>query len=322
MSQRQSLATCSEPVSNVATLRAKCNTILMLQIERISDLRKTFTTFKKVTKITTLLTPFGLFALFLLSAVSLGSWALISWAFYTISPPLIFSPSLSLYGEIGARWMSYTLYGQIATIPFFLVYLYVFSHLIKDDMRKKRGISVTGWHWRGAEIEQKLMDQFTEYLSNEGLLNISALEQLIENLRDEISFDRRPSTRFWTLLTISVALSIGLLQPVFSQVLIMWVRSKEEIWQIAGLVIILSVSVVYLVFLTQLAYLPRRNQREIYLHSLSAIRLALLKSLKCEMSGSRSRPDRGVARSDDRHWISSLALCTACAFICGLRRRG
>ena len=121
-------------------------------------------------------------------------------------------PFLSLQEFHDHKWLYSLTLGAASLSPFFVIGVYIVSVWIKKDLRKRKGIVISTLHWRGPEIDDFLIARFKNFLVRHRLHNVDALEQLIENVREEIASEKRPSERILTLLTIALALAIAIWQ--------------------------------------------------------------------------------------------------------------
>jgi hypothetical protein len=186
--------------------------------------------------------------------------------------------------------MSATYLGLLITIPFFFAYLYMASRQIRIYLAA-RGIVVDGWHWRGAAVERAMLELFEKYLSERGLLNEAVLQQFIESTRDEIVAQFKPGPGHWAALAIFFGILIAIIQPVYTQLIQLWVTTKLEIWQLTLLVSGICLSTALLTVATvPMAFVGSRTRLEIYNQSLCAIRINLLK----RFGVLRQRKDREI----------------------------
>src|SRR5271166_5654019 len=120
-----------------------------------------------------------------------------------------------------------------------------------------------------------MLQEFTKYLACKGYYNPEALNQLIENTRDEIEARWRPSPVLLTLATLAVALLIAYYQVVLSEFLQLAVKHMKDIkpFAIIGvpvfIIIVFFVSMLFSnssldVFLIGSRYLSLRSERAIY----------------------------------------------------------
>jgi hypothetical protein len=250
----------------------------MIKVKGNSDLKKAFQFFRNINKLNYILTPWSLFLLYSYSAVFLFLLVFISCALNRLPSPSNAFLFLSLQQFPDQKWLYSLTIGTASLLPFFLVGIYIVSKWIKKDLRKQKGLVISSLHWRGPEIDDFLIASLKDYLVRHRLYNVDALEQLMENVRDEIASEKRPSERILTLLTIALALAIGLWEPVYSQLLSLWVQSPVEIWQVTALTIVVCMYLVFFLTVFPWAYVPSRTRLEKYLHSLTTIRLELMKS--------------------------------------------
>jgi hypothetical protein len=250
----------------------------MIKIKGNSDLKKAFQFFRRINKLNYILTPWSLCLLYSYSAAFLLLLTFVSCALNKLPSASNPVPFLSLQQFNDQKWLYSLTIATACLLPFFLIGIYIVSMWIKKDLRKKRGIVISSLHWRGPEIDDFLIARFKNYLVRHRLHNVDSLEQLMENVRDEIASEKRPSERILTLLTIALALAIALWEPVYSQLLSLWVHSPVEIWQVTGLTIVVCMYLVFFLTVFPWAYVPSRTRLEKYLHSLTTIRLELMKS--------------------------------------------
>ena len=139
-------------------------------------------------------------------------------------------------------------------------------------------IFVKGWNWFGREVQQLMFQEFTEYLTTKGLYNLEALNQLIENTRDEIETSWRPIPVMLTLVTLAIALYIAYYQPMFRRFLGSDRVSGEYMTLLAKLGVLVFIPMLAYGYLVYSHLFARfRRERAIYIHCLSAMRLLLLK---------------------------------------------
>jgi hypothetical protein len=153
---------------------------------------------------------------------------------------------------------------------------------------KEKGILVEQPDSWGLKVQQLMLQEFTDYLAKKGLCNPEALDQLMENTRDEIEARWRPSPVVFLLITLTVAVIIAYHQTVFSRWLELHVLLSKGIKRYAILGVVLIILLLLLVYILcsktafhvvplSFRYLSLRTERAIYMHCLSAIRLSLLK---------------------------------------------
>jgi hypothetical protein len=255
----------------------------MIYPQRISDSRKAFAEFLKVTSLAHFLRPWEQFVLYLFFALWLLTWALLAGLLHRhLHLPSTYFPLTSgtFVPEEFSHWLTYLVYAALPAIPFLFLYTLASGTVIKKSLGN-RGIIVSGWSWRGAEVEREVLNRFKEYLVKQSLYNLDALKQLIENVRDEATADSRPSLRRWTVLAITFSIVIAVWQVMFSQWLQIFVKSKADLPDFAIFAKVCLVVTIFLLanILLVVGWVPigSRTRQEIYLHSLTAIRLELLK---------------------------------------------
>jgi len=235
--------------------------------------------FLEVSNLKHVLNPLERLYLYGFLSLSLITWFFIAWLYHCFSPVSLHVPP-TFYTTVPKEVFSWlfsllntALYGILCSLG----YIWLCSILIKRSL-KRRNIDVLGWSWRGAALERVVLDEFRKFLELECLYNLDATKQLIQNARDESTADSRPSLRNWSVLAIGAAFIIAFWQAVFSR----WLQSYDNLsaQDFAGLVALgtmltLVTAQIILVFFWSPSTL--RTQREIYLNSLTAIRLELLK---------------------------------------------
>jgi hypothetical protein len=258
----------------------------MIQPELFSDSHQAFEHFRKVTSITHFVKSKQLVRPPWLLILSLA-WLATIWIvhFFISLPPLyLYWPFPRGIGF----WLFCAAYGTIASIPFLVVCVLIDSRWMKRGLKDK-GIVVAGWSWWGPEVQRLMLQEFTDYLAARGFYNPEALDQLMENTRDEIEARWRPSPVLLALSTLAAAFLIAYYQVVFSEFLQLAVKQIKYIKPFALIgvpVFAIIVAFVYMLFsnspfdviLRGSRYLSLRSERAIYLHCLSAIRPSLLKT--------------------------------------------
>ena len=139
--------------------------------------------------------------------------------------------------EASGVWVFRLLSGLLLVIPFLFIGALIESKWIIRRL-KNGGIVVEGWNWFGPEVQRSMLQEFTDYLTDIGLYSPEALDQLINNSRDEIEARWRPISVISTVLTLVVALFIAYYQPVFSQFLQLAVKSGGDIRQVVKIGVI------------------------------------------------------------------------------------
>lgn len=277
---------------------------MMIYPDHISDSRKAYAEFLRITSLSHFLKPLERFYLYFCFALWLLAWGFLVWLFHYFSRlPSIDFPLTSdnLPTTEAVHWLysiTYTVIPALVLLPF---EVWASSTLIKKSLAR-RGIIVSGWSWRGEEVQQRVLNDFKTYLAGQRLHNLDALQQLIENVRDEAAATARPSSATFTRIAIFFAIVIGFWQPVFSQWLQLY-KTQEELFLIGkvGLGGMLALGgIMHVIF----SPISSRTRRELYLHSLTAIRLELLKRDTIDKTKSESRIDDPPSR------IPKLVYCS------------
>jgi hypothetical protein len=267
----------------------------MLQPKRISSQQKVFDGFRKITGLSHFLRPEEKLLLWAFYAVIFLTWAVCAALVYQSHhfPDLL--PPLPPFGERGARILSSLWWSLIFALPVWILCFFAFSGCMRN-LLKRRGIIVKGWlHWRGADIERKMLDEFRLYLVEGGFANPAALEQLMSSARDEIAAKERPSKFNWTMFTFIFTIAIAFVQPVINRFLQLSVNSSGVLWQLFGLACLLIIAIIEIALLLSGVINLRAEGLEIYLHSLTAIRLGLLSGDKRRRTGASMRSVSFVA---------------------------
>jgi len=251
----------------------------MIQLKKISEQHQAYANFCRLTSVRPFLRPKEYACLIWAFVGSIVTWILISFVLWRSA----FLPNLFVvaypYGPQGARFMSSTYLGLLLTIPFFFLYLYVSSRQIRTYLAA-RGILVDGWHWRGAAVERAMLELFEKYLNERGLLDDDVLQQLIESTRDEIAAQFKPGPGYWAVLAILFGVLIAIVQPIYSQLIQLWITTKSDIWQLTLMISGICLSTGSLtVAILPMGFVGSRARLEIYNHSLCAIRINVLKRL-------------------------------------------
>jgi hypothetical protein len=257
----------------------------MIQPELFTDSHKAFEEFRKVTSPRNFLKSHDLLPPSWLWILWLVAWPAAIWIVH-LFPSVVRVLGLPK-GSI-SFWLSCVVVGIILSIVFLIIYAVVDSRRIIRGLKAK-GIVVEEWYWWGPKVQGLMLQEFINYLGRKGFYNPEALDQLMENTRDEIEARWRPSPVLLTLLTVAVALLIAYYQVVFSEFLQLAVKHAKGIKPFAligvpvFMVIVLFVFMLFSnssldVILIGSRYLSLRSERAIYLHCLTAIKLSLLKS--------------------------------------------
>jgi hypothetical protein len=81
-----------------------------------------------------------------------------------------------------------------------------------------------------------MLELFEKYLNARGLLDDCVLQQLIESTRDEIAAQLKPGPGYWAVLAILFGVLIAIVQPIYSQLIQLWITTKSDIWQLTLMV--------------------------------------------------------------------------------------
>jgi hypothetical protein len=279
----------------------------MIHPEFFSDSHQAFKQFRKVTSIPRFLKSRGvvrspwLWILFF-------TWLATIWIVHFFMP-LSIVPILPLPKGQGF-WAFCAFVGAFASLPFLAVCFWVDLQWKKRKL-KHIGIEVKGWNWFGPKVQQFMLQEFTDYLTDSGFHNPEAISQLIENARDEIEARWRPIYVILTLVTVNIACIIAYYQILFSQWLGTAHPSNEDITLLINIgapFILIMLAYNFLFYAFCFSYF--RRERAIYLHCLSNIRLSLLK--RCKRQDTKS----GIAIDGAQSQVYKPAFFSLC---CELR---
>jgi hypothetical protein len=255
--------------------------LAMIYPQEISDSRKAFAEFRKITSLSHFLRLRERIYWWFFFAIYYLTWVVIAWVLHRFSRlPGTYFPLPTLDASVSRQifeWLICLIYAALPATPLLLLYVRLRSLVIKKSL-SRRGIEVSGWDWRGAEVERRILDQFKSYLGSHGLHNLESVMVLMENVRDETTADLRPLLGSWTVLAISCAIAIAFWQAMFSQWLEKFAKENSGLIGQLGLLGFVGTILFFGIIIPFLVFPIRsRTPREIYLHSLTAIKLELLK---------------------------------------------
>jgi hypothetical protein len=216
--------------------------------------------------------------------ILLGAFLPISWLVHSCLP-YFFVQRLDLH-TVANSWFFSALCALLPLVLFFVLWGFVDSGRIKRGLKDK-GIDVREGFWFGPVVQRLMLQEFIDYLENNGLYNPEALSQLIDNTRDEIEAIWRPISVILTVGMLGAAFIIAYYQTVFGQFLqIAANKTVEELEPFALIGCFVLIGIPFICFMlypsstvipTKSSYLSMGRERAIYMHCLSTIRLSLLK---------------------------------------------
>jgi hypothetical protein len=211
----------------------------MIQPELFSDSHQAFEHFRKVTNLRQFLKSKKSLPPSWPLILLLAAWLTAIWILHLLIPSpvvrvlLLPEDSSSVFGFC-------VILGTIAQIPLIVMLASANSRFITRRLKEK-GILVEQPDSWGLKVQQLMLQEFTDYLAKKGLCNPEALDQLMENTRDEIEARWRPSPVVFLLITLTVAVIIAYYQTVFSRWLELHVLLSKGIkrYAILGVVLII-----------------------------------------------------------------------------------
>ena len=241
----------------------------MIFIESISLQHDLHATFKRLTSLVRFLKWKGLWPLVKCGICSAFIWAVFAWVFIRFDP----WGNLTFFEVFGGKKLALAVLAELFTVPLFVGFLVIYSKQVKKVLLQ-RGIVVTGWHWRGREVDELMLANFSDYLKEKGLLNLASVEQIIEATRDENNWKTRSQNVGFVIAGIVLACVIGIGQP-FVTVLAEDSAKQHLFGKLLVAIMELSVSFGVTAWMFHQAYFGGRSRWETYLQSLHHIVLSL-----------------------------------------------